>query len=187
MKTISELNNKSWYRFVKILFIGSIFISFLIAEYTVIKEYTPRKIDDYEIQCVGDFTNGKTFYAKEEGIFVDAPYLGSENISLPDFSKKKIYEKCEVFDEEVANSIGESYSTESFTMREGLMEKYGVTSAMESAMGKTYQISPTTRGAGGYLSVIGYSLLVILFTLLIEEVLRRSFYYIILGTVKPKK
>ncbi|MBP6926258.1 MAG: hypothetical protein KBB70_00990 [Candidatus Pacebacteria bacterium] len=186
MKTISELNSKWWYRLVKVIFIGCILLAMTIATFIFIDEYSPSQSLDYKISCVADYTNHKeTIAYKDESIFI-LPLNGQTVYqSLSDNNKQEIRNICGISNEEAdqGNATALAYINEQTKLgtSSAIIQKY-----IDDNL-RPYKVSEEYITEGGYVQVVLYSILAAIGILLIAEIIRRIFYYIVLGSLRPKK
>ncbi len=185
MKTTSELNKKWWYRLIKVIFLGFLVICVLISVFVVWEENAPHEVSDYRVDCIASYTNHKSFYAMDEGLYLFDPISGTIYSSLSTFQKQILRDKCEMSDEEA------TYATQQALAYAQEQSALGATQA-EIQIGidtnyRPYTITKAKKIEGSFGKVIGYSVLSILIILLVGEISRRIFYYIVLGSIRPKR
>lgn len=152
---MSDLNNKMWYRLIKVLYI-TMFLVILITGLSII--YIDNKVPDKFIQ------NSKLIE-----IIKNAPEnTTSEGIMMALEDRGYIIEK---FDEA---SLGKL---------ESVFKKSNQSDSIEKIMSRyqSYRTYPSS------IAMLGYLMLFLLISLLFFEIIRRIFYYIVLGTLRPKK
>lgn len=147
MKTIQELNERIWYRFLKVTII---LITIIIGGFSfavIWSSYQPifDNIESY-VKC----DNGKTIGLDENNITLYSDYIFSED-------DKKLKTAC------------------------GSGSKFD-----QYLINKNYQLISVYKSRN-WGEIIKYSLFVILCTILTLETIKRIFYYIVLGSLKPKK
>jgi hypothetical protein len=107
MKTIHELNEKLWYRLVKVLFGLSFLLVGTLVFVITYDNYSPRQIQDYLVTC--NFGNKQSFLAgKEKQIYI---YSYSDNI-VEDLSVVKhalIRQSCEITQEEITKNLDDIF------------------------------------------------------------------------------
>jgi len=212
MKTISEMNKKVWYRLVKVIFILLFAVVLLIANGLIFSEtdFKQVSLDKTKIICtygdkksftaddinlyalsVDDFPNGKFDYKTYfEG-------YGNE-YDIRDIINKCHPQKDSYFDAFAYQKFVEVAGDDNLRMRKNPdaisnedMEKINQT---EQAYGsqklkyldfsvKLFDISP----AFSFMPFIKTFLLTNIIILAVFEIIRRAFYYISLGSLKPKK
>ncbi len=167
MKTITELNTKIWYRFVKVIFIILMLIIAGISVTVAFSEVGSYQ-DDFIVKC--NLGNKTTFTAnKDKGIYIPTYNDYSTNLEkLPDWAKEGIHKACEITKEE------------SFNKLDAIMKGTDDGS-------KFYDLTPTKVPTTTYFSASMWSLLAILIALIIAEIIRRASYYILLGAIRPPK
>ena len=203
MKTISHLNSKVWYRLLKVIFVIIIILT-VGAELKLLKlEWGVKKMDSSQtiVYCTqqdkktGNY-NKATFRGYDSDWVVD-----SEQIKAIDDSFN--YEKYINSDDNVAVLIlsycygFESYNDAGITK---IRTEYNSNNKVGSDIDKYIKI------AGGQLNFkeklfdikpiyyiyydytgLLFKTALILLTLILFEVVRRIFYYIVLGSIKPEK
>lgn len=169
-KTISYLNSKMWYRFVKVSYAISFLVILSFSILLIVDENKPRKIldnDTTEIAC--KYGNKKTFTAKIIGVTVyDYP-----EFKFASWDNDKILKFC--------NAENEKIEVTNFATDQK------VQTDLKNFIGAGYDIKPSYKNEGSYSSMIFYILLSFIGTLLFFEIIRRTFYYIVLGKIFPKK
>lgn len=209
-KTISYLNSKAWYRFLKIVFIFIFIAVILIANGINISDGIGRIDKDKTlIYCNGgdkrvltarqagvyfsnyEFIKGfdyKKFYEGYYNEYTIKDILQACYDKVPEYNNDEdIYLMQRVYEIQgfKANpkKFDEDYLKEQFkVMTEGYKSKDQKISYLDYSI-HLFDIKP----AYTYKDFVLYSLITNLSILLIFEVLRRVFYYIVLGTIKPKK
>lgn len=209
-KTISYLNSKAWYRFLKVVFIFIFIAVILIANGINISEGIGRIDKDKTlIYCNGgdkrvltarqagvyfsnyEFIKGfdyKKFYEGYYNEYTIKDILQACYDKVPEYNNDEdIYLMQRVYEIQgfKANpkKFDEAYLKEQFkVMTEGYKSKDQKISYLDYSI-HLFDIKP----AYTYKDFVLYSLITNLSILLIFEVLRRVFYYIVLGTIKPKK
>lgn len=185
-KTISDLNSKTWYKPVKVIFIILILICAFLFVFFAVEISKPKQVKDYKIECVADYTNKKSFFAeKDAGIYIFSSGMDNIYQSLSVDDRKKIREACNISDADVSiyNDKAGTYvkQQESLNVDNSVIQKY-----VDSNM-RPYRISESYVTKGKYLATIIYSLLALLMVLVVAEMMRRVFYCIFLGKINPEK
>ncbi len=164
MKTISELNSKIWYRILKVayvLFFIPLFICAIISGYLInLPKFDSEK--SY-IKC-GD---GRQLGLEENGIHLYSPYVYS-------WEGKEIKKLC-LSGKYKNNTTGEILTAQTY------VDKFGIDSINDN-----FIVVPVHTKVNWFF-VIGLSLLSIIATRLLWELIKRIFYYIVLGNFRPKK
>jgi hypothetical protein len=181
MKTISELNTRWWYRLVKVIYILA-FLAFSIGLIAAMAaEEAPSTTEDNSsstIRCLAG--NLKSFRYSELAL--------TGNVSLTSLNDKalgylEIAAICEI----------PTPSGTQFTMNDlGLgIRNYQKTQNLSEGWKDTTLDSvlyfPKTKVVGNWYSVAGFAFLILTVLIIIFEIIRRIFYYIILGSLRPKK
>lgn len=167
------------------VFILLLLLIVAISVFIINDENGPRQVSDYKIDCVADYTNHRSAYAGLEGISIFHYGTGSIYADLSKLAKLKLRDLCDISEEE-ANSSNQAVSNYVLEQLNAGTYKETIESEIDAKY-RPYIITEAYRTEGSYTPVFGYSLLTIVIILLIAETLRRIFYYIILGTVRPNK
>lgn len=211
-KTISYLNSKAWYRLIKVIYI-LVFITALISFNLFLYSINGLKTvdqDKTQIQCnIGD---RKTFTSKSINLNLDKSDFKNDKFDYEqffrnynDFEIKNILKECSP--ESAKNLID---SLDVFRIQR-IYEITGIKGA-EKEYDKDYLNSETQKITSGYKTsdekanyldfsvkffdikpvftyneFIKYFLIGNLIMLLIFEGIKRIFYYIVLGSIKPKQ
>lgn len=166
MKTVVELNKKWWYRLLKVFFIGTVIITSLTTIYLFYEEVGYYQ-NDYLIKC--NYGNKESFLAykdKEIVIYGFSVYTGGlEN--LPDSVKKELQNACEISEEE-------KYEKAIMILNNADNGK------------KLFDITETKVPVSSYFKATLWSVFSLIIIILIAEVVRRTFYYVVLGKIKPE-
>jgi len=162
-----RLNKQPWYRFIKVVYLSVFALTIIVSVFVVYDENKSKWFDDYIITC--QYGNKTVFSAqKEESIYLNDYDLKNGISSIPDHTKEKIQKVCGISQEEIQNMIAAT------------LKKDGFVPAL-------FRVEKGTIEINSKIKAIGYSLLDILIVALIFEILRRIFYYIILGSLRPQK
>jgi hypothetical protein len=187
MKTISELNAKWWYRLLKVIYLAIFTLSFVAVVIQINDTLSPYQVLDFKnskVVCLSGNKNQVTF--NDLLLKVDKDDLKYERLDAV-----KIASICEIvgpYGELFSMSDGEPtrmsradynsfYSIENRPL--ALEWSAKVVNMVQ------YEKSYTTIGS--WLDVIGAILLAIAIVAVIFELIRRIFYYIVLGSLRPKK
>lgn len=186
MKTKSDLNSKWWYRLIKVVYAGFFLICIITSVAIVIDENHPRQVSDYAVNCVATYTNHKNYFAQKDLSIYLFPY-GSQTVydSLSKSDKTAIRNACDISDKEASEATSQAMAYIDQQDKIGTT-KEAIQSYIDENL-RPYTISPTMRTEGSYTSVVLYALLSIIIVLMAAEVVRRIFYYIVLGTLRPTK
>ncbi len=162
-KTVSHLNSKIWYRLIKVIYFVLLLVFLVIPPTAVFYSYGSEydQTNSY-IKCA----NGKVFYLSENGFYIYNGYMSDSN---------KASAKNLCFDG-VRNFVKEKIGTMEFL-------KPQVISETESSGGYELVNKYTNRN---WFATVGFSILSIAIVLLVFELVRRIFYYVVLGKINPK-
>jgi len=167
--TTTYLNTKIWYRFLKIIYVF-IFISALAyGVMWLIEEHSPYEtVDRYKSLIVCN--SGNTYTFSEVGNVSDD--IAMKELCLS--PAEKIIRK-----EQILNG-GSGF--QAFLERKGLSSEPNLL-----AIPINYKIQTVYKTIGGWHLVFGYFLLWILIICVALEIIKRAFYYIVLGKINPPK
>ncbi len=188
-KTIKYLNGKVWYRFIKVLFI-LIFFSVLVGYNIDISYYGIKKIDlqnsvvkcnfgpDYKksnLSDLGLYLSASDFYNYNYKSF----YTNPDN----EYSIKTILSFCTGTPYSQINPLVQQGA---FDYRKNIPFDGGV-SANDFIKAVTYEhhlfdITPVFSYSNFFENFFIYNIIIIF----VFEVIRRGFYYVVLGTLKPE-
>jgi hypothetical protein len=160
-KTISYLNSRAWYRLIKVFFISFFIIAVVISLITIYFANEPNQGTDYRVTCnYGNKTN--FMLGRDKGIYL----WDADSTKWTDGERNQIIQACGISNVDILNTI--------VPLNSGLHPL------------PLYSIS-TVVFIVTVAKIIGYSLLAILMIAFIFEVLKWAFYYIVLGSLRPKK
>jgi hypothetical protein len=163
--SIKELNEKIWYRLTKVIYILCFAIILLAIVWINFNQIGTYQTDTL-ITCT--YGNKKSFLAyKNKELYLSYDYSTIPK-TLSQNSVNEIIKYCELSEKELAST-------------------YGITSD-----GNSYQVRPFTTqevkvNEFTYLSAILWSILYIIIAISIFELIKKTFYYIVLGKLKPNK
>lgn len=208
-KTTSHLNSKAWYRFLKVIYI-LLFIIILLGYNLIMFSGTELKnLDQEKTLIICNYKDEKVFSPKEKNI-----YLSNYDFKNGIFDYKNFFEG---YNEYKIKSILENCydititgNLDVFAIQRGyeitgtknnkkdydknylkneinkIMTGYKTDSEKTSYLNysiKLFTIDPVFT----YHKFLAYFFIGNLSILLFFEIIRRIFYYIVLGTIKPKK
>jgi len=167
MKTINELNEKIWYRLIKVIFAIIFLCVSLFVVIGIYNQYKSRETDDYTVTC--NYGNRNEFEAiNDKQILITDFDLKNGISSISDYKKELIQKACAISDQELKVKF------------DAILNK--------TDDGKSlFDVRKSKVNVGSNLKATVYSLFGLAIVLAIFEVLKRVFYYIILGTPRPKK
>lgn len=165
MKSIKWLNEHWWYRLIKVMYIIFLTLIIVIPPFVIINEYKPKFDNDSSyIKCA----NGKEFILSKNNIYLYNDYMWSHD-------KDKATSLC--FDGSIEYT---NYGT-------GIWKDLTVpkiTSTTENS-GK-YQLISIYKNRD-WTRTLGFSLVSTVVIIILFELIRRIFYYVILGSIRPPK
>lgn len=163
METIKDLNSKWWYRLLKVAVIVSFLISFLVYSDFVYDIYSPQ-YDNVasNIECA----NGKVFYLEEWGF-----YAGTGRLSV--YGDNRAKEHCLYLTTE--NELDLKNALKDEETRPTLDMIFG-----------GYTLNIVYEERKWFLTIVGI-IGVFILHLIVFEIVRRIWYYIVLGSIRPKK
>ncbi len=167
-KTISHLNTKIWYRFLKVVYSFAIVIISLIAIILIYQEKSQeiKLVDNNKTIILCNYGNKKQFTASQAGIYLTT--FETESNFLSNDDRIALEEFCQVSQAE-ENFVSDAITNHTDNVK------------------KLFTITPIIKNEGGIISVLGYSILTLITILIIFEVIKRVFYYIFLGSIRPEK
>ena len=183
MKTVEEINSKGWYRLVKVFYITS-FILCLLILVTAVVVNLPKKMVNVKNSTV-TCTNYDLDYKLSKVIDYD---FALKNLKRIDISRMNLY--CLVIHEALTPEE-ENYSDFKLTEeQEKAIEEYrlGIVRKVEPIERKKdfipHYVTYWKPSLSTFILTSIGSLIGILF---VFELIRRIFYYIVLGKIKPIK
>ena len=163
--TIKKLNEKIWYRLTKVVYIlcFAIILSAIVwVNYNQIGTY---QTDNKVICFYGNKSTFLSYRDKEMSIYYD--YTVSPK-SLYQTSIDQIMKECGITEQEN-------------------LKRFGTTSSGLDFEAMAFTIEEVKVNEFTYLSAILWSMLYMIIAILIFELIKRTFYYIVLGKLKPNK
>lgn len=201
-KTISYLNSKIWYRIIKVLCIFVFLISFVGFNIFVFGEVGFENIDSDKTKISCNYKDKKTFSPSDEKISLNNNDFKNKTFDYKsyfegynDYNIKNILKVC--YDKDVDDVFAmqrwyeKGLQDKSFISDKEMQEIEKIESSIISSdkakyldySFKFFNIDPVFS----YSKFIKYFLIGNIAILLLFELIRRVFYYIALGTLKPKK
>jgi len=206
MKTISELNNTKWYRFLKVIYILSFIIIFGFSLLIILNEYpfhinakkSYAKCDNgtiinfadkfKDIDSLSDAASLKCDYDKS---VASTEYLDTM-WRLDCLTNKEIGEKMKMTypfyndtDTEELGAEARQRLENNLFNRNDLFNNVPLGEAIVIPAEKNYSFVIVC--SRNWLRILEYSILSFLILAVVFELIRRIFYYVVLGTIKPKK
>jgi hypothetical protein len=173
-KTISYLNSKAWYRLLKVVYLLVFLFSLIVAIAIINDIYGVKRLKDHRVAC--NYGSKANFLAyKDKGIYLSDYELENGLGEIPS-KKDSLQTACEITKEERENLI--------VAIMKG---KTTDDPSSDNYMPPLYRITQEQVVSGRVSDVVSYSLLTILLIVLVFEVVRRAFYYVVLGSVRPVK
>ncbi len=178
MKTVAELNEKWWYRLLKVTFAIAFIFSVFVAVALVFNEMRPYEVldlDKSKLICKNpngslNFSVSFTEVNKSEGSM-----YAYQNLEKDWDRDDLIAELCNITIPTVTNKSG-------FSNREYTVKKDGWREMVLSL----HSLEKVNKTIGSYWLMFLF-ILITLFAIVISfEIVRRTFYYIVLGSLRPK-
>ncbi len=214
MKIISELNNKAWYRFLKVIFVLCILLVITIFNWIIIREGV-KSIDNNKTTISCTYGDKKILTPEQIALelsnyeFKDGFNYKNFFEGYNDFAIKTIFKNCyqptnDDVDVFAAQKVYEVWGNDRLAIKKDerppltetekkyldevipKIEKSYINSDKAKYLDysvKLFDIQPSYT----YSKFIKYFVIGNLIILLFFEFLRRAFYYIVLGSIKPKK
>lgn len=213
IKTLAELQQKGWYRLIKVLFVLSLLLTYGVTVGAIVISASPT-VDHQKTQIRCLLGNGKTFTADDLGLYLTTSdftdsktfdykrfferYYSTEydvrdileacsTQEYPDFSNANIFKMQASVEVKYDDSIPDTAKTEELTKRNQAIDRnYGSDSVkFLSFEPQIFSIEPAytdnTATASGQVLIAT----VVIFGAF--ELIRRIFYYVLLGTWTPNK
>lgn len=207
-KTIHSLSNKIWYRFIKVLYILCFLFISSIALFFSYDAYKPKKIFDNEksyIQCTA--TEGALYGLALNGVYLQSGYISFDNdkkfrewcLNAPALhdllaekakrEQSKINPADIVWDDEKQKPITRQRGNIDFREEpETIGERSGGRWQDDPIIPDTpYKLVPHYKTEGTWNNFVIAGIVSIMTIFLIFETGRRIFYYVILGSLFPRK
>jgi hypothetical protein len=176
-KTISHLNGKAWYRLVKVVFFLALLIALGIFNLIAFSSKPYTTTDEYNSKIVCN--NGKDYIAGNNGI--DIYKAIADEFNRPRESSYILYDV--IGTDHPNNATVLCWGGSSF-VPEAISNDDWLTLTSSTPQYKVELAKKTVGNWWGFLELLVIGNIVIL---LIFEVIRRVFYYIVLGSIKPEK
>ena len=170
MKTIADLNNKWWYRLIKVIFIV-VFIAVEIgAADSVYQNFKPYEEADYLVSC--NYGNKAEFIAyKDREIFISIYDFDANGNLEPDYLREKIKNACGISKVEMNKII------------DGVVKK--IKAGEDAPTIKLFEIKVTTYTKNSWVGLAAFLLMSAIAAAGIFEFIRQVFYYVVLGSFRP--
>jgi hypothetical protein len=189
MKSFADLNAKWWYRLVKVLY-GTFFLLIaLVSAVAVFRLNETYQAPNYLITCnYGNQSVFNTINEKNVSIADYNPYK-----EVPATMDKQILATCGItqagIDQANAKATASQLDNEKSCINikpTDLFAEYTCTHYIPPYQTSSmYNIVTATTPVHTYIKAVIYTALDLLIVLCLFEILRRSFYYVVLGKIKP--
>ena len=155
MKTTSELNQKWWYRLLKVVYLSAVLFASIITIWLVFDDFSP-KFDNKTsyVQC----NNEIKYFVDKIGMYSD--YVGSYN-----------------------DEIFRTWCSTTLVTENGERKLKLISGPVPKEKNYTFIAEYTPRDWTG---TIVMSLISVIVICIIFEIGRRIFYYVVLGSIRPK-
>lgn len=163
MKTISELNSKWWYRAIKVIYIAFVIACYAIALGSIAGAYMTIKENKEE------YSNTLRENTEKLELVEELKGKGSTTIQIHDALESK---------------YNPYYGNLQLT-REAFKAIYGEEAYNKIDVGEEHPLKPETPGTMRWLLLIIPGSIFIAW--LISQLIKWIFYYIVLGSIKPRK
>jgi len=208
-KTVSYLNSRAWYRFIKVIYILLFIVILLGYNLFTFSVIGFKNLDQDKTLIICSYKDEKVFYPKEKNIHLNNYDFKNETFDYKDFFEgynkykiKDILENCydiknssnlDVFAVQRTYEIAGTKDNkkdydENYLKNEINKIITGHKTDLEKASYLDYSIKLfTIDPIFTYYKFLMYFFVGNLSILLFFEIIRRVFYYIVLGTIKPEK
>ena len=194
MKTITELNSKWWYRFIKVLyilfFVISLGCSLILPPVIYLNPY------EKSIHCANGI-NVTSKQLSDKGIYINSydqetqreNEVKIKRICVPDTMYISRIKMQQILDERPDGTTIDEIIT-AFVKNGWILEGFN---SLPNKIYKEYsaeefsKISYEVKKEVKWLELIEVLFASVFGTLIFFEILRRSFYYVVLGSIKPTK
>ncbi len=176
MKTIAELNKKWWYRLLKVFYVLIFLLALGVAVAIILDELAPYMTTDMgssTVKCLSG--NEKTFSFREVNTLTSTDLSEDKYLIL-----SKAAKLCELKAEN-GDKLSEYDFMNIYRQDKKLHE------TLSNYIDNSHKITFRQKQVNSWFDVIGASILSFISILLIFEVIKRIFYYIVLGSLRPKK
>jgi hypothetical protein len=166
-KTISYLNSKAWYRLLKVLYIVIVVLLCILFTSLAFEEVGSYQTD-YTVKC--NYGNRSTFLAyKDKDIYISPLIQYDKSLAkLSDYSKVQLQSACDISKEEISKKMS------------------GIIFGTDDGKG-FFELNQTKVVTDTYLTASLWSILAIAVVFVFFILIKMAFYYILLGSVRPKK
>jgi len=183
-KTIAYLNSKWWYRLLKVVFVAFFLLVAAVVITVIFEEKSPEQVFDNQSSYVL-CNDGRKLGLDENNVIMTSAYMYSFQEDI--FKRACAYNSNSQFDFEAGLSDEEIADLEA--------QQYNSVDEYALSLGATitnhndinFVLIPSYITEGGYLQVFIYSILALICVYLGFEIIRRIFYYVLLGTFVPSK
>lgn len=165
MKTVADLNSQWWYRLVKIIYILIWIFLILLLIIWVGAENEPRTFSTYKITC--NYGNKDTFIGYARGIYLIDLDIKNGISSISDYKKGLIQEECKITEQELNLVFDATLNKENPS--------------------PLFTVNKTSYTEGRWSTTIFFQILTLVIALSAMELIRRCFYYVLLGSFRPSK
>ncbi len=192
-KKLSDLNSKMWYRLLKVLYFTIFAIYFLI--FFIELDYKSLKNDYYNLRkSYINCYNGETIYLKNINLdYYDLKYLNYNENNKFKFACLSDKELGAMIKNESGVYLSFSDEKVGFLVREKFNSFSEIDSKMKTSLNfkehqKNYILHTVKNNSLINVRTIFLDLIIpILIIIVFFELTKRIFYYVMLGTIKPKK
>lgn len=166
-KTIEELNEKAWYRLLKVLYTGFFAVVTVIALLGIHESTVPYDIVNQDASTVVCNSGNERTFAFSD---ISGLYITTYDIKGFGFNKTTTTDSWETDDILSACGISKTEYLAAKTSGEA-----------------SFYINPIIITEGGTDEFVQYSAIALIIIFAIFEIVKRSFYYVVTGTFSPKK
>lgn len=169
MKTLADLNSRIWYRLLKVIYIVSLFVVTTITVFITYTYHEPtsafKVVDHRNTKIICNYGNKRTFIAGENEIYFAPADFSAEY--FPNNIRESVNELCDITQEIVFELMDADMRSEATMPLFTVKEKY--------------------ESIGGYAPFIFIMILETGIIFVIFELMKRAFYYVAIGTMKPPR
>lgn len=164
MKTLEELNNKTWYRLVKVIYVFIFILLTTLTGYIIFNSTSTYKVSDYSVHCL--YGNKSTFYAmQDKNILIKEEHYTPGLLS--EIEREKLRDACAITKEDIDRGLSAIFL--------GTNDPKG-----------PYKIEQVQLTKNNTTLAVMYLLASLVGWYLLSEIIKRTFYYVIFGNINPK-
>ena len=167
MKAVSEMSSRWWYRLLKVVFYLLLVTSIVFSLFYLQNEYIPYEVTDREVSTFSCLSGNFSTYT-----------FTSVNLRGDRLTAEEVLRLCEVTDAPEPPIFDQSNTH---------VENVAEIRKWQGEILSLVDYSMETKVIGSWYETVFFLLIIILFWIIVFESVRRLFYYIVLGSIRPIK